>query len=109
LATEAEIENGGHSLDDDLRHFLKNIDINSFQGSPTLSGIADAGHAFGTWSGHHAMILSVMEDSQADRVIARLKDFRDRMITLQGGANISRARSTNYENGRPHFSQISQQ
>jgi hypothetical protein len=37
-----------HSLDNDLLHFLKSIDIKSFTESPTVSGIADAGHAFGT-------------------------------------------------------------
>jgi hypothetical protein len=75
------------SLDNNLRHFLKSIDVKSFAESPTVSGI-DAGHAFGTWPGHHAMILSAMEDHQAERVIARLKDFGDQCAQLQGGAKI---------------------
>lgn len=77
-----------HSLDEEIRHRLKSINIKSFTESPVLSGIADAGHAFGTWPGHHAMILSSMEDHQAERVIAALKDFRDHWMQLQGGAKI---------------------
>lgn len=55
-----------HSLDDDLRRFLKTIHIKPFTESPTVSGIAEAGHAFGTGPGQHAMILSAMEDHQAE-------------------------------------------
>ena len=53
-----------------------------------MSGIAEAEHAFGTWPGQHAMILSDMEDNQAERVIATLKNFRDQWGQLQGGAKI---------------------
>ena len=77
-----------HSLDHDIRHLLKSIDIKSFAESPTVSGMADAGCAFGTWPGHHAMILSAMEDNQAERVIDMLKDFRDQWVQLQGGVKI---------------------
>jgi hypothetical protein len=34
------------------------------------------------------MILSAMEDHQAERVIVRLKDFRDQCAQVQEGAKI---------------------
>lgn len=77
-----------HYLDQDVRNFLKSIDMVSFTESPSISGICDAGHAFGTWPGHHAMILSGMEDLQAKQLIARLKDFRDEWVQQNSGAKI---------------------
>lgn len=65
------------SMDDDFRHFLKSIDIKPVTESPAVSGIAETGHAIGSWPGHRAMILSAMEDNQTERVIAKLKEFRD--------------------------------
>lgn len=76
------------SMDDDSRHFLKSIDIKPFTGSPIVPGIAETGHAFCSFPGHHAMILSAMEDNQAERVIGKLKEFRDYWLQLQGGAEI---------------------
>lgn len=79
-----------HSLDQDIRRLLKELDVTGFAESPKVLGIGDAGHAFGsfTWPGHHAIILSAMEELQADRVIEVLKEFRDQVIQLRGGTKI---------------------
>ena len=58
--------------------------------APNVLGIGDAGHAFGsiTWPGHRAIILSAMEELQADRIIEVLKEFRDHMAQMRGGTKI---------------------
>ena len=78
------------SLDQDLRRFLKGLDMLNLADAPKVFGIGEAGQAFGsiTWPGHHAIILSAMEELQADRVIDVLKEFRDHIAELQGGAEI---------------------
>ncbi|MGH7257531.1 MAG: PG0541 family transporter-associated protein [Nitrospiraceae bacterium] len=79
-----------HSLDQDLRRLLKSLDIKAFTESPKLLGVGETTHACGasTWPGHNAIILSAMEDDQAERVIGMLRKFRDHMVELQGGAKI---------------------
>lgn len=76
-----------HSLDQDIRRLLKELDVTNFTEAPKVLGIGEAGHAFGsfTWPGHHAIILSAMEELQADRVIEVLKEFRDHMVQMRGG------------------------
>ena len=78
------------SLDQDIRHLLKELDITAFTEAPKVLGIGEAGQAFGsfTWPGHHAIILSAMEDFQAERLIEVLKEFRDHLCGLQGGAKV---------------------
>ena len=63
-----------HSLDQDIRRVLKGLDVVNFADAPKVFGIGDAGHAFGsiTWPGHHAIILSAMEELQADRSTERI-------------------------------------
>ena len=79
-----------HSLDQDIRLVLKGLDVVNFADAPKVFGIGDAGHAFGsiTWPGHHAIILSAMEELQADRIIEVLKEFRDHMAQMRGGTKI---------------------
>ena len=79
-----------HSLDQDIRRLLKELDVANFTEAPKVLGIGEAGHPFGslTWPGHHAIILSAMEELQADRVIDVLKEFRDHLVQVQAGAKI---------------------
>ena len=79
-----------HSLDQDIRRLLKQLDVTNFTEAPKVFGIGEAGLAFdsSTWPGHHAIILSAMEELQADRVIEVLKEFRDHMVQLRGGTKI---------------------
>lgn len=79
-----------HSLDQDIRRLLKGLDVTNFTEAPKVFGIGEAGHAFGsfTFPGHQAIILSAMEELQADRVIEVLKEFRDQMVQLRGGTKI---------------------
>lgn len=76
------------SMDNDFRHFLKSIEIKPFTESPTVSGIAETGHAFGSWPGHHTKILSAMEDHQTEGVFVQVEEFRDYWLYLQGAAKI---------------------
>lgn len=78
------------SLDQDIRRLLKELDIGNFTEAPKVFGIGEAGLAFDslTFPGHHAIILSAMEELQADRVIEVLKEFRDHMVQLRGGTKI---------------------
>ena len=79
-----------HSLDQDIRRMLKSLDLKAFTESPKLLGVGETTHACGAsaWPGHNAIILSAMEDDQAERVIGVLREFRDHMVQLQGGAKI---------------------
>lgn len=76
-----------HSLDQDLRRLLKELDVTDVTDATKVFGIGDAGHAFGSfsWPGHHAIIVSAMEELQADRVIEVLKEFRDHLVQVRGG------------------------
>lgn len=79
-----------HSLDQDIRRLLKELDVTNFTEAPKVLGIGDAGHGFGsfTWPGHQAIIFSAMEELEADRVIEMLKEFRDHMAQLRGGTKV---------------------
>lgn len=79
-----------HSLDQDIRRVLKDFNLKAFTEAPKVVGIGEAECRFDalTWPGHHAIILSALDDIQADRVIRVLKEFRDYMVRLQDGAKI---------------------
>lgn len=78
------------SLDQEIRRLIKSLDLEAFTESPKVVGIGEAGHAFSslTWPGHHAILLSALEDNQAVQVIGALQEFRDHMAQLGGGAKI---------------------
>lgn len=61
-----------HSLDQDIRRFLKGLDIQNFTEAPKFFGMGDAGHTFETfhWPGFHSMILAAMGEDQAEQVVA---------------------------------------
>jgi len=65
-------------------------DVVNLADAPNVFGIGDAGHAFGsiTWPGHRAIILSAMEELQADRIIEVLKDSRDHVAQMRGGTKL---------------------
>lgn len=79
-----------YSLDQEIRHALTSLGINAFTEVPKIVGVGDAGQAFGslTWPGHHAILLSALENEQAEQVIGVLKEFRDHKVGLQGGGKI---------------------
>jgi hypothetical protein len=74
-----------HSLDEEILQLLKEMDVKSFTEAPKVFGMGEAGTAFSSmaWPGSNCMILAAMEDEQATRVVARLRDFRDRLSKQQ--------------------------
>ena len=75
-----------HSLDEEILQLLKEMDVKSFTEAPKVLGMGEAGTAFSSmaWPGSNCMILAAMEDDQATRVVARLREFRDRLAKQQG-------------------------
>jgi hypothetical protein len=78
------------SLDQDIRHLLKELSIRAFTEAPKVLGMGEAGHAFDSlaWPGHNVMILSAMRDDDAERVVGELRVFCDHLQGLQGGAKV---------------------
>jgi len=78
------------SLDREIRQLLKGFASKVLTEAPKIVGVGEAGQAFDsmTWPGHNSIILSAMNDDQADKVIEELKAFRDHMEKLQGWHNI---------------------
>jgi hypothetical protein len=79
-----------HSLEDDILQLLDELDVKAFTEAPKVLGIGEAGSALDSfgWPGHNSMILAAMEEDQAERVVQRLKTFRDHMAQRQHGAKI---------------------
>ncbi|MEW6543541.1 MAG: PG0541 family transporter-associated protein [Nitrospirota bacterium] len=78
------------SLDQDIRHLLKGLNVRAFTEAPKVLGMGEAGHAFDSlaWPGHNVMILSAMRNEEAEHVVAELKSFRDHLQGLQDGAKV---------------------
>ena len=74
-----------YSLDEEVPRLLKELDVKSFTEVPKVFGMGEAGTAFNSmdWPGSNCIILSTMEDEQATRVAAGLREFRDRLIKRQ--------------------------
>jgi hypothetical protein len=70
------------SLEQNLQQILKELDVKAFTEDPKVFAIGEASTAFNSmvWRGSNRMILAGMEDEQATRLAARLREFCDRMI-----------------------------
>ena len=62
----------------------------AFTEAPKILGMGEAGTNFNsvTWPGHNCMIIAALEDEQADKVVKRLREFRDDLARRQKGAKI---------------------
>lgn len=78
------------SLDEDVRALLHGLKVRAFTEAPKVFGIGDAGQAFDTfeWPGFNSMILSVMDDAQANEVIEAIRSFHARLATNQRSGKI---------------------
>ena len=79
-----------HSLEDEILELLKSLDVKAFTEAPKVFGIGEAGaalHSF-TYPGFNSMILTVLAEDQAERVMEGFKAFRDRLAQQQHGAKI---------------------
>ena len=78
------------SLEDDIRDLLKQNEVKAFTEMHDLTGIGEASatlHSL-SWPGFNNMILAALPGPEADKIIAVLQGFRDRLIQKQGGAKI---------------------
>lgn len=78
------------SLDEDIRQLLQELNLKAFTEAPKVLGIGEAGQAADTLEqpGFNSLILSALEDDQAEQVIGRLRAYRDELSHHQHGANI---------------------
>ncbi|TAJ27878.1 MAG: hypothetical protein EPO64_05095 [Nitrospirae bacterium] len=78
------------SLEQDLLLLLKELDVKAFTEAPKVFGMGEAGTAYQSlgWPGSNSMILAAMEEEQAERVVQRLKLFREHLAQQQHGAKI---------------------
>ena len=78
------------SLDQDLHQLLDKLDVKAFTEAPKILGMGEAGATFNSfdWPGHNSMIIAALEDEQADKVVKRLREFRDDLARRQKGAKI---------------------
>ena len=79
-----------NSLDQDIRHLLKGLDVKAFTEAPKVFGMGDAGHAVNSFHGpgFNSMILAAMEEDQAETVVKELRAFRNHRAQLQDGVKI---------------------
>lgn len=78
------------TLDEDIRQLLDELNLKAFTEAPKVLGIGEAGQAADTLAqpGFNSLILSALENDQADQVIAGLRAFRDTLSRNQQGAKI---------------------
>lgn len=78
------------SLEEDIRGLLRKHHVRAFTEMHDVTGMGEAGAAFHSlsWPAFNNMILAALSEPEADKVVAALKDFRDRQILNQGGAKI---------------------
>jgi hypothetical protein len=79
-----------HSLDHLVRETLTRLGVKAFTEAPKVYGSGEAGHAEDSfeWPTYNSMILSALEDEQADHVIKGLTSFRDDLSRKQKGEKI---------------------
>jgi hypothetical protein len=78
------------SLEEDIQGLLSKHHVRAFTEMHDVTGMGEAGAAFHSlsWPAFNNMILVALPKPEADKVVAALKDFRDRHIQRQGGAKI---------------------
>lgn len=78
------------SLEADIQNLLQELEVDSFTEAPKVLGMGEAGKALDSfeWPGCNSMILSAMEESRAERVVERLRIFRDGLKQRQNGSKI---------------------
>ena len=75
------------SLDDEVTSLLKEFGVKAFTEIHNVEGLGETGAAFHsfTWPGRNSMILTAMPEDRADRLIKRLREFRDQRVRQQHG------------------------
>ena len=78
------------SLEEDIQGLLSKYHVRAFTEMHDVTGKGEAGAAFHSlsWPAFNNMILAALPESEADAVVAALKDYRDRQMQKQGGAKI---------------------
>lgn len=78
------------SLDDDIQSLLKQLGVTAFTEVHNVEGIGETGAAFHsfTWPGKNSMILAAMPEDRADRLVKKLREFRDERVKQQHGLKL---------------------
>lgn len=78
------------SLEQDVMKVLKELGVKAFTEMPSVVGSGEAGPAFHSLvvPQTNAMVLTALEDDQADRVVAGLRAYREELTKRQHGAYI---------------------
>ena len=78
------------SLEEDVLGLMNDLNINALTEIPEVLGRGETGEAYGSLfsSGSNGLILTAVEDQQADEAVRALKAFRDRLSERQHGCKI---------------------
>ena len=78
------------SLEEEIHGLLQEHGVKAFTELHKVGGTGETGAAFHsfTWPGVNGMILTVLAEDEAERVVEGFKVFRDQRIQQQHGAKI---------------------
>jgi hypothetical protein len=78
------------SLEEEMLHLLKGLDVKALTEAPKVFGMGEAGTAFSSfaWPGFNSLILAALEEEQIRRVITGLQAFRDHRLAQQHGKKV---------------------
>lgn len=78
------------SLEEDIRNLLDKCHVKAFTEMHDVAGMGEAGAAFHSlsWPAFNNLIFVALPEPEADKVVAALKEFRNRQVQKQGGATI---------------------
>jgi hypothetical protein len=78
------------SLEEEIHGLLKELHVKAFTELHKVGGAGETGAAFHSfaWPGVNAMVLTVLPEDHADRVVEGLKSFRDKRVKGQHGLKL---------------------
>ena len=78
------------SLEQDLHQLLVDLEVKAFTQAPKILGMGEGGSMFHScpWPGHNCMVIAAQEDPEADKVVKRLREFRDDLARRPKGAKL---------------------
>jgi len=78
------------SLEGEVLKLLEELGVKAFTELHRVGGTGEAGSALGSydWPGVNTMIFAAMVEDQADRVVQRLKVYRDQRVQEQAGLKL---------------------
>lgn len=79
-----------NSLDHDIQSLLKECGVKAFTEMHHVEGLGETGAAIDSfaWPGANSMILTAMPEDCADRLIKKVREFRDQRVRQQHGLKL---------------------